>query len=149
MAARTSSLKADLEAHRARVERTHRVRNAAQLVAMVDAVGFCFAFTGERAYPVPACFDHLSTSEDGKKWEWMWPWKDELVDQPRDPGRVLPERHREIALGHRALARGVEDGPTAAADVVREGGVGHCHGARIVVDSGIIAPTGQRIGPPR
>ena len=56
------------------------MRNATQLVAMVDAVGFCFAFTGEAAYPVPACFDHLSTSEDGKKWEWMWPWKDELAE---------------------------------------------------------------------
>jgi hypothetical protein len=79
-AARTASLKDTLAAHRAKVERANRVRNATQLVAMVDAVGFCFAFTGEAAYPVPACFDHLSTSEDGKKWEWMWPWKDELAE---------------------------------------------------------------------
>jgi hypothetical protein len=77
---RASSLAHALDAHRAKVERAHRVRNATQLVAMVDAVGFCFAFTGEAAYPVPACFDHLSTSEDGKKWEWMWPWKDELAE---------------------------------------------------------------------
>jgi hypothetical protein len=80
MRTRTGSLKEALEAHRARVERANRVRNATQLVAMVDAVGFCFAFTGEASYPVPACFDHLSTSEDGKKWEWMWPWKDELAE---------------------------------------------------------------------
>ena len=73
-------MKDALEAHRAKIERAHRVRNSTQLVAMVDAVGFCFAFTGESAYPVPACFDHLSTSEDGKKWEWMWPWKDELAE---------------------------------------------------------------------
>jgi hypothetical protein len=79
-ATRASSLKDALEVHRAKVERAHRVRNATQLVAMVDAVGFCFAFTGEAAYPVPACFDHLSTSEEGKKWEWMWPWKDELAE---------------------------------------------------------------------
>ena len=78
--ARPRPLKDALEAHRAKIERLHRVRNATQLVAMVDAVGFCFAFTGESAYPVPACFDHLSTSEDGKKWEWMWPWKDELAE---------------------------------------------------------------------
>ena len=69
-----------LRSHRERVERAHRVRNSAQLVAMVDAVGFCFAFSGERSYPVPACFDHLSTTDDGKKWEWMWPWKDELPE---------------------------------------------------------------------
>jgi hypothetical protein len=80
MRTRAGSLKEALEAHRARVERANRVRNATQLVAMVDAVGFCFAFTGEASYPVPACFDHLSTSEDGKKWEWMWPWKDELAE---------------------------------------------------------------------
>ncbi|HZP96808.1 MAG TPA: crosslink repair DNA glycosylase YcaQ family protein [Candidatus Limnocylindria bacterium] len=80
MAVRAASIQDALTAHRAKVERAHRVRNAAQLVAMVDAVGFCFAFTGETAYPVPACFDHLSTSDDGKKWEWMWPWKDELAE---------------------------------------------------------------------
>jgi len=80
MRTRAGSLKEALEAHRARVERANRVRNATQLVAMVDAVGFCFAFTGEASYPVPACFDHLSTSEDGKKWECMWPWKDELAE---------------------------------------------------------------------
>ena len=80
MAVRAASLTEALAAHRAKVERTHRVRNATQLVAMVDAIGFCFAFTGEASFPVPACFDHLSTREEGKKWEWMWPWKDELAD---------------------------------------------------------------------
>jgi hypothetical protein len=80
MAARTASLKDALAAHRAKVERAHRVRNATQLVAMVDAVGFCFAFTGQASYPVPACFDHLSTNDQSKKWEWMWPWKDELAE---------------------------------------------------------------------
>jgi len=69
-----------LAAHREKIERAHRIRNSAQLVAMVDAVGFCFAFSGEASYPVPACFDHLSTTDDGKKWEWMWPWKDELPE---------------------------------------------------------------------
>ena len=73
-------LRPALDAHRAKLQRAHRVRNAAQLVEMVDAVGFCFAFTGQAAYPVPACFDHLSTTDDGKKWEWMWPWKDELPE---------------------------------------------------------------------
>ena len=46
-----------LERHRAKLERAHRVRNSTQLVAMVDALGFCFAFTGESSYPVPAVFD--------------------------------------------------------------------------------------------
>ena len=69
-----------LSAHRAKTQRAHRVRNSTQLVALVDALGFCFAFSGEAAYPVPAAFDHLSTNDDGKKWEWMWPWKDELPE---------------------------------------------------------------------
>src|SRR5439155_22294135 len=69
--------------HREGLARAHRVRNAAQLVAMVDALGFCFAFTGEASYPVPAAFDHLSTNDDSRKWEWMWPWKDELAEQKK------------------------------------------------------------------
>jgi winged helix DNA-binding protein len=72
-----------LERHRAKVAKAHRVRNAAQLVAMVDALGFCFAFTGERSYPVPAAFDHLSTTDEHRKWDWMWPWKDELPEKKR------------------------------------------------------------------
>ncbi len=75
-----NDLRPALDAHRAKLQRAHRVRSSAQLVEMVDAVGFCFAFTGDAAYPVPACFDHLSTTDDGKKWEWMWPWKDELPE---------------------------------------------------------------------
>ena len=69
-----------LEAHRAKLASKHRVRNGTQLVSLVDAVGFCFAFSGERAYPVPAAFDHLSTNSEHKKWDWMWPWKDELPE---------------------------------------------------------------------
>src|SRR2546428_2005987 len=69
-----------LEAHRAKLASKHRVRNGTQLVSLVDAVGFCFAFSGERAYPPPACFDHLSTNSEHKKWDWMWPWKDDLPE---------------------------------------------------------------------
>jgi hypothetical protein len=73
-----------LEAHRERVTRAHRVRNADQLLAMVDAFGFCFAFTlrtGDAA--IPACFDHLSTNSEDRKWGWMWGWKDELPEAKR------------------------------------------------------------------
>lgn len=72
-----------LGAHRVTLVRAHRVRNKEQLVKMVDALGFCFAFTGERTYPVPAAFDHLSTSDEHRKWDWMWPWKDELPERKR------------------------------------------------------------------
>src|SRR4026207_1850678 len=65
-----------LEAHRAKVKGGHRVRNADQLVTMVDAFGFCFAFTLRTGdAPIPACFDHLSTNSDDRKWGWMWGWE--------------------------------------------------------------------------
>jgi hypothetical protein len=79
-----SRLDETLETHRAKVNRVHRVRNAEGLVEMVDAFGFCFAFTlriGDA--PIPACFDHLSTNSDDRKWGWMWGWKDELPEEKR------------------------------------------------------------------
>jgi hypothetical protein len=79
-----SGLEDRLEAHRAKVNRVHRVRNAEQLVTMVDAFGFCFAFTLRTGdAPIPACFDHLSTNSEDRKWGWMWGWKDELPEEKR------------------------------------------------------------------
>jgi hypothetical protein len=75
-----AAIQGALDKHREKLEKAHRVRNAEQLIAMVDALGFCFAFTGDASYPVPAAFDHLSTNDDSRKWEWMWPWKDELAE---------------------------------------------------------------------
>lgn len=75
---------AKIDAHRAKLQKAHRVRNAGQLVSLVDAVGFAFAFTrrpGDAA--IPACFDHLSTSDEGRKWGWMWDWKDELAEEKK------------------------------------------------------------------
>ena len=68
-----------LERHRERIAARHQVRTADGLVRMVDELGFCFAFTSEAAYPVPAAFDHLATRSESRKWEWMWGWKDELA----------------------------------------------------------------------
>src|SRR5881397_4139225 len=72
-----------LARHRERVASRHAVKTADALVRMVDEIGFCFAFTGESAYPIPAAFDHLDTRSDGRKWEWMWGWKDELAEKKR------------------------------------------------------------------
>src|SRR5436189_3352289 len=72
-----------LERHRERVAARHHVRTADALVRMVDGLGFCFAFTAEVAYPIPAAFDHLDARSDGRKWEWMWGWKDELAEAKR------------------------------------------------------------------
>ena len=72
-----------LTRHRERIAARHAVKTADALVRMVDDLGFCFAFTGEAAYPIPAAFDHLDTRSDGRKWDWMWGWKDELAEKKR------------------------------------------------------------------
>ena len=73
-----------LERHREALRRAHRVRNAEQLVKLVDALGFAFAFTLRTGdAPIPACFDHLSTSDTDRKWGWMWGRKDELPADKR------------------------------------------------------------------
>lgn len=80
---RTEPLPAVLR-HRAAVKRAHRVRNPDQLVRMIDACGFAYGFTlrpGDAA--IPACFDHLSTTDDAQRWNWMWVWKDELPEAKR------------------------------------------------------------------
>jgi len=51
---------------------------------MVDAFGFCFAFTLRTGdAPIPACFDHLSTNSEDQRWGWMWGWKDALPEEKR------------------------------------------------------------------
>ena len=86
-AARTPAVSREMERafarHRERIAARHTVKTADALVRMVDELGFCFAFTGESAYPVPAAFDHLDTRSDSRKWEWMWGWKDELAENKR------------------------------------------------------------------
>src|SRR5256712_8241754 len=95
----TSSLEDRVAAHRAALTRRHRVRNADQLVAMVDELGFCFAFTESGAVPVPACFDHLSTNDQDRKWGWMWGWKDELAEAKRlYYGRLLARKPTFVAM---------------------------------------------------
>jgi len=70
--------------HQAAIVKAHRVRNADQLVRLIDALGFAFAFTLRTGdAPIPACFDHLSTNDEGRRWGWMWGWKDELAEAKR------------------------------------------------------------------
>jgi len=83
-ASATTDLEKAIARHRATVRGAHRVRNAGQLVELIDALGFAFAFTlrtGDAA--IPACFDHLSTNDVGRKWGWMWGWKDELAEEKK------------------------------------------------------------------
>src|SRR5437870_93773 len=79
----TKQMEGAFERHRGRIAARYTVKTADALVRMVDTLGFCFAFTAESAYPIPAAFDHLDTRSDGRKWEWMWGWKDELAAKKR------------------------------------------------------------------
>ena len=73
-----------VQRHRDAIKKAHRVRNAEQLVKLVDALGFAFAFTLRAGdAPIPACFDHLSTNDTDRKWSWMWGWKDELPERKK------------------------------------------------------------------
>src|SRR5438309_11567539 len=73
-----------LERHREALRKAHRVRNAEQLVRLVDALGFAFAFTLRTGdAPIPACFDHLSTNDTDRQGGWMWGWKDELPEEKK------------------------------------------------------------------
>ena len=78
----------------------HRARNPDGLVKVVDALGFAFAFTAEAAYPVPAMFDHLSTSDESQKWNWMWGWKDSLAEAKRlYYGKLLVKKPTFVSMG--------------------------------------------------
>ena len=88
-----------LARHREKIAAKHAVRTADGLVRMVDGLGFCFAFTGESAYPVPAAFDHLDTRSVSRKWDWMWGWKDELAEQKRlYYGKLLVRKPTFVAM---------------------------------------------------
>ncbi|HUQ16669.1 MAG TPA: hypothetical protein VM070_02670 [Candidatus Saccharimonadales bacterium] len=97
---RTEPLPAVLR-HRAGVNRAHRVRNPDQLVRMIDACGFAYGFTlrpGDAA--IPACFDHLSTTDDAQRWNWMWVWKDELPEAKRlYYGALLVRKPTFVSMG--------------------------------------------------
>ncbi|MEA2660628.1 MAG: hypothetical protein QOH08_200 [Chloroflexota bacterium] len=79
-----AAVETSIASHQRKLRNAHRVRNAGQLVKLIDALGFAFAFTLRTGdAPIPACFDHLSTSDEGRKWGWMWGWKDELAEEKK------------------------------------------------------------------
>lgn len=98
--ARAATLAERLEAHRAQITAKHRVRTSEQLLRMVDDLGFCFAFTlrpGDAK--IPAGFDHLSTNDEGRKWGWMWEWKDSLAaDRKLYYGALLVRKPTFVSL---------------------------------------------------
>jgi hypothetical protein len=64
--------------YRRAVLRPHRVRTRHGALRFINALGFCYAFTGGPG-GLPGLFDVLETRSIGRKWEWAWQWKDELA----------------------------------------------------------------------
>ena len=58
----TKQMERAFDRHRGRIAARHTVKTADALVRMVDTLGFCFAFTAESAYPIPAAFDQSPPS---------------------------------------------------------------------------------------
>lgn len=62
--------------------RQHRVRTRQGALRFINALGFCYAFTGGPG-GLPGLFDVLDTRSIGRMWEWAWQWKDDLASSRR------------------------------------------------------------------
>ncbi len=84
--------------HRRGVLRPHRVRTARGAQRFIDALGFCFAFTGGPG-GLPGLFDVLATRSIDRMWSWAWRWKDELATARRvHYGKVIRRKPSYISL---------------------------------------------------
>ncbi|MDR7544359.1 MAG: hypothetical protein QN120_08960 [Armatimonadota bacterium] len=84
--------------HRRRLLRRHRVRTARGALRFIDAIGFCFAFTGGPG-GLPGLFDVLATRSIDRMWTWAWQWKDDLVTQRRAYyGKVIRRKPSYVCL---------------------------------------------------
>jgi hypothetical protein len=69
---------AAVDRYRLARRRRFRVRTARDALRFIDALGFCFAFTGGPS-GLPGLFDVLATRSVDRMWSWAWQWKDDLV----------------------------------------------------------------------
>jgi hypothetical protein len=84
--------------HRRSVLRRFRVRTARDALRFVDAIGFCFAFTGGPG-GLPGLFDVLATRSVDRMWTWAWRWKDDLATHRRlYYGKVIRRKPSYISL---------------------------------------------------
>jgi hypothetical protein len=84
--------------HRRRLLRRHRVRTARGALRFIDALGFCFAFTGGPG-GLPGLFDVLATRSVDRMWSWAWQWKDDLITARRAYyGKVIRRKPSYVSL---------------------------------------------------
>ncbi len=68
--------------YRRGVVRPFRVRTRRDALRFINALGFCYAFTGGPG-GLPGLFDVLDTRSIGRMWDWAWQWKDDLASSRR------------------------------------------------------------------
>ncbi len=84
--------------YRRAVLRPHRVRTARGALRFIDALGFCFAFTGGPG-GLPGLFDVLATRSIDRMWSWAWRWKDDLATTRRvHYGKIIRRKPSYISL---------------------------------------------------
>lgn len=90
----------DVIRYRAAQLSSHRVRARRAGLRFVNAVGFCYAFTGGPG-SLPGLFDVLATRSVDRMWGWAWQWKDELVRARRVfYGKVLRGKPTYVSLAY-------------------------------------------------
>lgn len=89
---------AALARYRRSVVRPHRVRTRLGALRFVDAVGFCYAFTGGPG-GLPGLFDVIATRSVDRMWSWAWRWKDDLATAKRvHYGKVIRRKPSYVSL---------------------------------------------------
>lgn len=91
---------AEVTRYRRAVVGAHRVRTKRQALRFVEALGFCYAFTGGPG-ELPGLFDVLHTRSVDRMWSWAWQWKDELAtERALFYGRLLARKPTFVSLAY-------------------------------------------------
>ncbi len=84
--------------YRRAVLRGHRVHTPGAALRFVNALGFCYAFTGGPG-GLPGLFDVLATRSVDRMWTWAWRWKDDLPARRRlYYGKVIRRKPTYVSL---------------------------------------------------
>lgn len=89
---------ARIQRYRRGLVRRYRVRTAAGALRFINALGFCYAFTGGPG-GLPGLFDVAATRSVDRMWSWTWQWKDDLATKRRvHYGKVIRRKPSYISL---------------------------------------------------
>jgi hypothetical protein len=84
--------------YRRMIQRRFCVRTARGALRFINALGFCYAFTGGPG-GLPGLFDVLATRSTDRMWTWAWHWKDALATGRRAYyGKVIRRKPSYVSL---------------------------------------------------